>query len=114
MRNIFLTLMLLLPVAASAQTVKSPANLTFTFQHPDKDVTDYYELCTLVPTGEPVCEKQPVNDLTFSKSFTNGPATLALRACNAVGCSVLSNTVTTPIIVNKVPGTVINLTIIIQ
>lgn len=107
-----------------AQTTKAPVNVTFIFDHAidQKTLTDYYELCQQV-TPTVGCYRIAVNDViqngpnpgtwSFNRQYLTGPFTVALRACNANGCSNFGNPVTTPTVVSASPGIPTNTRIIV-
>lgn len=106
MKKLLLALLLLLPTASYAQSVKGPVNAQFFFTPTDVANTDYYELC-LAP-GATSCERlsttEAVTELTFNKTYNDGPYQVAVRACNAAACSALSNAVQIPKIVLTGPN----------
>lgn len=112
---IIAAMMVLVSSMAYGQTRKGPVDVNFRFQH-DGLQTDFYELCLTSETPL-ACERVDVtNDATeykLTKTYTSGPFTVAVRACNAAGCSVLSNTVNTPIIVDRAPNAPTNLNVVI-
>jgi hypothetical protein len=117
MKTLILSALFLLPVAAYGQTVKGPVTANFAFNHSDYANTDYYELCNVDKAQ--VCQSQIVVQgeptvFTFSRLLSDGPHTWAVRACNVVACSDLSNTVVTPKIVTRGPDKPTTFTFSIQ
>jgi hypothetical protein len=106
----------MLSSVAYGQTRRGPVEVQYTFNH-DGLLTDRYELCNTATTPMQCDEIEAVaevpNTYKFSKSYSTGPFTVAVRACNAAGCSTLTNTVNTPIIVNSAPNAPTNLSIVI-
>lgn len=105
-----------MPISGFSQTTqKGPVSVRFVFDHTlaERASTDYYETCNqgTTVTGcqrflKDVVIQEGANPGTWSvtQSYTAGPYTVALRACNIAGCSAFSNSIQTPTIVSTAPG----------